>query len=104
MRILICSDGTDPADHPTRLGGMVAQATRASVTLLGIAETPVDEEPLRAALESEVAFLRSLSLAPELRLRAGEPIAQTFEETTAAKYDLVVIGAPRKRTSGLHWR
>ena len=35
---------------------------------------------------------------------AGEPIAQTFEETTAANYDLVVIGAPRKRTSGLHWR
>jgi nucleotide-binding universal stress UspA family protein len=27
-----------------------------------------------------------------------------FAQTTAATYDLVVIGAPRKRTSGAHWR
>ncbi|MFL6538084.1 MAG: universal stress protein, partial [Chthoniobacterales bacterium] len=31
-------------------------------------------------------------------------IAQMFAQASAAAYDLVVVGAPRKRTSGLHWR
>ena len=38
MRILICSDGTDPADKPARLGGLIAGPAKATVDLLGIAE------------------------------------------------------------------
>jgi nucleotide-binding universal stress UspA family protein len=104
MHILICSDGTDPADHPTRLGGTLAAACGAAVTLLGIAETPEDDQPLRAALQSESEFLRGLEVSPQVVVRAGDPVAQMFEQSSSATYDLVVIGAPRKRTSGLHWR
>jgi nucleotide-binding universal stress UspA family protein len=104
MHILICSDGSDPADHPTRLGGTLAAACGASVTLLGIAEQPQDDQPLRAALESETQFLRGLEISPEVIVRAGDPIAQMFEQSSRAAYDLVVIGARRKRTSGMHWR
>lgn len=104
MNVLICSDGTDPADHPTRLGGALAAASNAKVTLLGVAESPQDEAPLRAAIHSESDHLRSRGVAAEIVIRDGDPIGQMFEQTSAAKYDLVVIGARRKRTSGLHWR
>ena len=104
MRFLICSDGTDPADNPTRLGAVFAGACKADVTLLAIAEEPGDDQPLRAAIESEAEMLRNARLAPELVIRHGEPIHQILEQTHSASYDLVVIGAPRKRTSGLYWR
>lgn len=104
MNVLICSDGTDPDDHPTRLGGVLASATKATVTLLGVAETSKDEQPLRDAIASEADGLRSRGLSPELVIRHGDPVEQMFEQTSASAYDLVVVGAPRKRTSGLHWR
>jgi nucleotide-binding universal stress UspA family protein len=104
MRILICSDGTDPADKPARLGGLVAGPSKATVTLLGIAEQPSDEEPLRAALKSEAELLSGFGIKPETVVRAGEPIEQILSETSASAYDLVVIGTRVKRTSGLYWR
>src|SRR5436189_152248 len=75
MRILICSDGTDPADKPILLGGLVAAPTKAETTLLGIVELSGDEQPLRAALESEAAKLRRFGVSPELVVRAGQPAA-----------------------------
>ncbi len=60
MRVLICSDGTDPADKPVRLGGLLAGPCRAETTLLGIAERSEDEGLLRAALEGEVEKLSRL--------------------------------------------
>lgn len=104
MRFLICSDGTDPTDKPARLGGLLAGPSKAEVTLLGIAEKSGDEEPLRNALLSETALLNTLGVAAELVVRAGEPIEQILQQTSSATYDLVVIGARGKRTSGLYWR
>src|SRR6476620_2612681 len=104
MRILICSDGTDPADKPARLGGLVTGPAKAAVTLLGIAEQATEEEPLRTALASEAKLLSGFGVTPETVLRTGEPIAQILSETSAREYDLVVIGTRIKRTSGLYWR
>src|SRR5436190_4969941 len=104
MRVLICSDGTDPADKPVRLGGLVAGPCQAETTLLGIAETPGDEGPLRAALESEAEKLRGFGVTPELVLRTGEPIREILHQTKESQYDLTVIGAERKGTTGLYWR
>lgn len=104
MRILICSDGTDPADKPARLGGLVAGPAKASVTLLGIAEQPAEEETLRAALVSEAQLLTGFGLEPETVIRAGEPIEQILQQTAASEYDLVIIGARGKQPSGLYWR
>jgi nucleotide-binding universal stress UspA family protein len=104
MRILICSDGTDPADNPTRLGGQLAAPCQAEVTLLGIAEHSEAEKPLRAALESEAEMLRALGVSPELVIRAGEPIQQMMLETAEKDYDIAIIGARRKGSGGLYWR
>lgn len=104
MRILICSDGTDPADKPILLGGLLAGPCQAKTTLLGIAEVSGDEGPLRAALESEAEKLRSFGVSPELVLRTGEPIREILHQTTSTQYDLTIIGAERKGTTGLYWR
>jgi nucleotide-binding universal stress UspA family protein len=104
MRILICSDGTDPADKPARLGGLIAGPAKATVDLLGIAERPQDEQPLRTALESEAQVLKGYGVAAEILVRQGEPIEQILNETSVHSYDLVVIGARIKRASGEYWR
>jgi len=104
MRILICSDGTDPADNPTRLGGLIAGPCHSPTTLLGIVEDPTQEEALRRALESEANMLRQKEVSPEIVVRTGEPILQILAETTANEYDLAIIGARRKGTGGLYWR
>lgn len=104
MRILICSDGTDPADNPTRLGGLLAAPSQAATTLLGIAEKANDEGPLRAALDEEAALLRSLGISPRIVVRSGEPIRQILAETTANEYDFAIIGARRIGSGGLYWR
>src|ERR1044071_9096654 len=104
MRILICSDGTDPADNPTRLGGLIAGPCQSPTTLLGIAEKETDEGPLRRALESEAEMLRKLNISPEIVVRSGEPIRQILAEATANEYDLAISGARRKGSGGLYWR
>jgi nucleotide-binding universal stress UspA family protein len=104
MRILICSDGSDPADNPTRLGGLIAAPCHSQTTLLGIAEKAADEEPLRRALESEAQTLRQMGVSPTIVVSSGEPIRQILAETTANEYDLAIIGARRKASSGLYWR
>lgn len=104
MNILICSDGTDPADNPNRLGGLFATACGASVTILGIAEQSADDQSLRRALEAEANGLRGLSLSPEVVVRAGDPVSEILKQTSAVAYDLVVVGSRRKRSTGLYWR
>lgn len=104
MRILICSDGTDPADKPVLVAGLVAAPTKAETTLLGIAEKPEDEKPLRDALESEAEKLRRFGVSPDIVLRGGEPIREILDETKKTRFDMTIIGARRKASSGLYWR
>ena len=97
MRILICSDGTDPADNPTRLGGLIAGPCHSQTTLLGIVEKPERRRaaPARARERSSDAPTNR-SVSPEIVVRSGEPIRQILAETTANEYDLAIIGARRK--------
>ena len=104
MRILICSDGTDPEDNPTRLGALIAGPCQSETTLLGIAENESVEESLRRALQSEGETLRKIDVSTTIVVRSGEPIRQILAETTANEYDLAVIGARRKGSGGLYWR
>jgi nucleotide-binding universal stress UspA family protein len=104
MRILICSDGTDPGDKPVLIAGLMAAPTRAETTLLGIAEAPQDDKPLRDALRSEAEKLKRFGVSPEIVVRAGEPIREILEQTKAKNYDMTIIGARRKTSSGPYWR
>jgi len=103
MRILICSDGTPPADTATRIGGSLAAACRAETTLFGVAEGPRDEQPLRKALEAQAQSLRAGGVTPEIVVRQGEPIRKILDQTRATAYDLVVVGTRHTGRSGLHW-
>ncbi|PYK60410.1 MAG: hypothetical protein DME43_05535 [Verrucomicrobia bacterium] len=100
MNILICSDGTPASDNAARLGGIVASATQAQVMLLGIAENPSDEQPLRQALDQEAHILRRANAKPRVVLQSGEPIAQILSETSSSKYDIIVIGSRRRNAPG----
>src|SRR6184192_3263500 len=104
MKILICSDGTSPADSAIRIGGVLIGPTHAKTTLLGIAENPQDERPLRDALEAQARSLRAHGVTPEIVVREGEPIRQILIQTSKTTYDVVVIGARRKGATGLYWR
>src|SRR3954469_12882204 len=104
MRILICSDGTDPGDKPVLLAGLIAAPTRAESTLLGISEASGNEKSLRDALEGEAEKLREFGLSPEIVVRSGEPIREILEQTKTARYDMTLIGARRKTSSGPYWR
>jgi nucleotide-binding universal stress UspA family protein len=104
MNILICSDGTPASDGAAHLGGMLARATKAPVTLLGIVENPADDQPLRQALDRETDILRRTGVPYQTVVQSGEPTAQILGETSARKYDLIVIGSRRRNVSGGFWQ
>src|SRR6266436_3015217 len=104
MKILIFCDGTPGADNATRIGGLLAGPSHAETTLLGIAEKPSDERPLRDALEAQAQSLRADGVAPEIVVRAGEPVRQILNQTSTTTYDLVVIGSRHTGRTGLYWR
>jgi nucleotide-binding universal stress UspA family protein len=92
------------ADNATRIGGVLAAAGHAETTLLGIAEKPVDEMPLREAVETQADLLKKEGVTPRVVIGSGEPVREILNLTEAEKYDLVVIGSRRTRTTGLYWR
>ncbi len=104
MKILICSDGKPAADNATKLGAMLAAPSRAETTLLGIAEKSDDEPALRNALENQAQWLREKNVSPQIAIGAGDPVRQIVDQTTKEKYDLVIIGARKTGSTGLHWR
>jgi nucleotide-binding universal stress UspA family protein len=104
MNILICSDGTPASDNAVRLGSGVARAIKSRVTLLGIAENPGEEQPLRQALDRETDMLKSTGVERQTVIQTGEPISQILDETSVKKYDFIVIGSRRTEASGHFWR
>jgi nucleotide-binding universal stress UspA family protein len=104
MRILICSDGMPAADSATQLGALLVAPLQAETVLLGIAESLQDESPLRDALEKQAEWLRAKGISPQIAMRAGDPVRQIVSETKKSKYDLVIVGARKTGSDGLHWR
>ena len=104
MKILICSDGTSSAEIAIQLGGSLAGPLKAETTLLGIAETAQDEQPLRDALQNQAQSLRERGIAVEIVVHSGEPVHQILDQTSKSNYDLVAIGARWTGAVGEYWR
>jgi nucleotide-binding universal stress UspA family protein len=104
MKVVICSDGTSSAEAAIHLGGLFAGPLRAEITLLGIAETSEDEQPLRDALQKQAQSLHGRGVSPVIIVQSGEPVWQIVDQTSKAKYDLVVIGARWTGATGHYWR
>jgi nucleotide-binding universal stress UspA family protein len=104
MKILICSDGTSSAETATHVAGLLAGPLNAETTLLGIAETSGQEQPLRDALNTQAQLLRQRGVSPDVIVESGEPVWQIVQQTSKKKYDLVVIGARWIGAVGEYWR
>jgi nucleotide-binding universal stress UspA family protein len=104
MKILICSDGTQSTETAIHLGGSLAGPLKAETTLLGIAETSQDEQPLRDALYQQAQLLHGRGVSPAIVVQSGEPVRQIVDQTSKTNYDLVVIGARWIGATGHYWR
>jgi nucleotide-binding universal stress UspA family protein len=104
MKILICSDGMPASENVIDLAALLAGPLEAEIILLGIAEKSSDERPLRETLEGQAQSLRTQNAQPSIVVRAGEPVRQILDETSNARYDLVLVGARWTGTSGHYWR
>src|SRR5207244_13559402 len=93
MKILICSDGTSSAETATHFAGLLAGPLNAQTTLLGIAETSGDEQPLRDTLNTEAQSLRQRDVSPNVIVQSGPPDWQMATQTTENKYNLAATGA-----------
>jgi nucleotide-binding universal stress UspA family protein len=104
MKILVCSDGMPAAENAMRLGAALAAPLKADVTLLGVAENSEDESRLQQALDKQANPLREGNISPKIEMCTGDPVRRITDETTKAKYDLVIVGARKTGATGLHWR
>src|SRR5690242_5813750 len=104
MKILICSDGLPAAESAMRLGAAFAAPLKAEVVVLGVAEKSADEVVLRQALQKQAESLRSQNVLPKIEMCTGDPVPQIADATTKTKYDLVIVGARKTGSTGLHWR
>jgi nucleotide-binding universal stress UspA family protein len=104
MKILICSDGTQPAEAAIQLGGSLAEPLKAEIALLGISETSSDEHSLREALQKQAGSLHGRGISLDVIVQSGEPVRQIVDQTSKTNYDLVVIGARWTGATGHYWR
>ncbi|HTS17448.1 MAG TPA: universal stress protein [Verrucomicrobiae bacterium] len=103
MKILFCSDGSSQAESAVRFGALIAAACQAETTILGIVERASEQDGVLQALRRAQDILKEHHLNAELITKAGRPVAEILKRTQETKYDLVVIGAIRKGTTGLRW-
>src|SRR5260370_42010791 len=93
MKFLICSDGTQSAETAIHLGGLLAGPLKAEPTLLGIAETSQDEQPLRDALYNQAQLLQGRGVSPVTVVQSAEPVRQILDQTSKSSSAVFVIGA-----------
>lgn len=87
-----------------RLGAAFAAPLQAEVVVLGVAEKVEDETALQGALEKQTESLRAQNVSPRIEMCAGDPVRRIADETSKAKYDLVIVGARKTGATGLHRR
>ena len=96
MKILVCSDGSERARRALASAAIIANATKAETTILGITEIEQEEPNLWAALREEAKVFREHAIEPEIVTKIGDPVAEIVRRTKETAYDLVVIGAERR--------
>ncbi|HEU0275311.1 MAG TPA: universal stress protein [Candidatus Udaeobacter sp.] len=104
MKILVCSDGMPASESAIGLAGLLAAPLKAEITLLGIAEKPNDERPLRETLERQAQSLRIQNAQPNVLIQGGEPVREILNQTSNKSYGLVIVGARWTGATGHYWR
>jgi len=96
MRLLICSDGSEPSRRAISFATIIATATRAETTIFGIAQNQQKEAKLKEILLRESRALESSGGKVEIATKSGDPVTEIIHWTREREYDLVVIGAERR--------
>jgi nucleotide-binding universal stress UspA family protein len=96
MKILVCSDGSERARRALVSAAIIANATKAETTILGITKNEPEEPNLLAALREEAQVFREQAIEPEIVTKIGDPVAEIVRRTKETVYGLVVIGAERR--------
>src|SRR5260370_31888525 len=102
MKILICSDGSERAREALLSAAIIAAATRAETTILGITEIEQDQGRLLEALREDVQGFQEKGFQEkgvkvDIVTKFGNPVEEIIQRTREITYDLVVIGAKRQR-------
>lgn len=92
MRILIATGGGEHANKAIQLGGLAAQLTGASLTLLTVIKRESDRMQGEMVLGRAVGLLPTAVSFPHTCLRIGHPADEIVREAKAGGYDLVVMG------------
>jgi nucleotide-binding universal stress UspA family protein len=100
MKILVCSDGSERARRALAFAAIIAKAREAEITILGISETRQQEGKLLETLAREREVLHRPDLNLQIATKFGDPVEEIIRRTHETGYDLVVIGAERKRAEG----
>jgi len=94
MRFLIYADEGPTSEQAARLGGWLASAAGAEVTLLGSAAKANGENAPPAAVARAQAVLPRPA---EVRLRPERPAQALLAESVGGRYDLIVVGSRGRR-------
>lgn len=100
MKILVCSDGSERARKALVSAAIIANATKAEITIIGITEIEQQDRHLLKALREEAKLFREPDVKLEIVIRVGDPVAEIIRRTQETTYDLVVIGAERRGAQG----
>ena len=100
MKILVCSDGSERARRALASAAIIANATKAEITIIGITEIEQGERRLLEALREEAKVFREPDVKMEIVTKFGDPVAEIIRRTQEANYDLVVIGVERRGAQG----
>jgi universal stress protein G len=117
MKILICIRKSECRYNALVVGGKIASATTAEVTILYVLPGPVDrfEEYFEADIDENGRSLKDrveesrqldqrlfdeaqeilsqLQVKAEVKLRHGDPVKEVIKESQEGKYDIIVIGS-----------
>jgi len=97
MNIMVCSDGSERAREALLSAVIIATATRAETTILGITEIEQDQIRLFEALREEIQIFQEKGVKVDVVTKFGDPVEEIIRRTREITYDLVVIGAQRQR-------
>ena len=73
---MVCSDGTERAREALIFTTIIAVATRAEITILGITEIERDQAELSEALRAETQMFQEQGVKVDIATRFGDPVAE----------------------------
>jgi nucleotide-binding universal stress UspA family protein len=96
MKILVCSDGSERSRRALASAAVIAAATKAETTILGITEIEQGEGGLLETLREQATAFQEKEPKLQVVTKSGDIVAEIIRETRESIYHLVVIGAERR--------